>query len=81
MVLFTFITSREDAYSEQSAYKKKGAYFSFEEQQHSVPNKTVIFISGGSTTQEKNVLVSLDPSWPEQPAMQSLRNFETASLL
>ena len=79
MVLFTFITSKEDAYSEQSAYKKKGAYFSFEEQQHSVPNKTVI--SGGSITQEKNVLVSLDPSWPEQPAMQSLRNFETASLL
>lgn len=78
-MLFTFITSREDAYSEQSAYKKKGAYFSFEEQQHSVPNKTVI--SGRSTTQEKNVLVSLDPSWTEQPAMQSLRNFETASLL
>lgn len=78
-MLFTFITSREDAYSEQSAYKKKGAYFSFEEQQHSVPNKTVI--SGRSITQEKNVLVSLDPSWPEQPAMQSLRNFETASLL
>lgn len=78
-MLFTFITSREDTYSEQSAYMKKGAYFSFEEQQHSVPNKTVI--SGRSTTQEKNVLVSLDPSWPEQPAMQSLRNFETASLL